>query len=71
MSKNKFNTDNNLIAVIFTSTDQRINFSLSCSILENFASIEEKLFKQFPKLKCKNIYYLANGGVVNKNLTLK
>lgn len=37
-------------------------------ILENF---EEKLFTQFPTLRNKNLYYLANGNIINRNETLE
>ena len=63
--KEKFN-----IAVIFTSSDQRYNFAMSCSLSDKFTTIEEKLINNFPELKSKNFYYLANGDTIDKNLTL-
>ena len=68
-NKNSFNDE--LIAVVFISTDQQLNFAICCKDLDKFSTIEEKLFKKFPALKSKHIYYLANGNVVDKNLTLK
>ena len=58
------------IAVIFTSSDQKINFSMPCSLSDKFTTIEEKLINNFPELKSKNFYYLANGDTIDKNLTL-
>ena len=68
--KSKYN-ENKLIAVIFTSTDWKINFAILCKESDNFSIIETKLLNQFPELKSKNIVYIANGSVVDKNLTLK
>ena len=60
-----------MIAVMFKSADQQINLSLACNNSDKFSIIEEKLFNEFPELKSKNIYYLANGNTVNKTSTLK
>ena len=77
ISNNKISIDINKflskfnIAVIFTSDDQKINFPVSCSLFDKFTTIEEKLFNNFPELKTKNFYYLVNGGIIDKNLTLE
>ena len=68
---NKNSLNEELIAVMFNSTDQQLNFAICCRDLDKFSTIEEKLFNKFPVLKSKNIYYLANGNVIDKNLTLK
>ena len=62
--------NNDICLVIFISIDQLINFPISCKVIDNFSDLENKLFEQFPNLKNKNIYFLANGNVVNRASTL-
>ena len=61
---------NEICVVIFISTDQLINYSISCKITDNFSYLENKLFEQFQNLRNKNIYFLANGNVINRASTL-
>ena len=61
----------NIIIIKFISCDQLINFPISCKITDSFSTVESKLYKEFPDLKKKNIYFLANGSFVNRKLTLK
>ena len=67
----KSKNNENSIAVIFNSIDQNINLAISCSLSDTFSKIEKKLFDEFPELKQQNIYYLANGNVIDKSLTLE
>ena len=62
--------NNEICVVLFISIDQSINYPFSCKIVDNFSCLENKLFEQFPKLKNKNIYFLANGNVINRSATL-
>ena len=39
--------------------------------LDNFSKFEKKLFREYPELKKKKIYYLAGGKRVNESETLK
>jgi len=57
--------------VLFKSTDQLINCPISGYINDDFKDFEEKLFKNFPDLRYKNIFFLANGSKVDKNKTLE
>ena len=61
---------NEICVVIFISTDQLINYPISCKITDNFSYLENKLFEQFQNLRNKNIYFLANGNVINRASTL-
>ena len=59
------------IVVYFTSIDQNIiNYSMKCSNLDIFSSLIDKLCLEFDELKNKDMYFLANGMILNKNLTL-
>ena len=60
-----------MIAVHFQSTDQRVNFPMPCMLSDNFSKLEEKLYLKYPQLKNKNIYFIANGNKINRNLTLE
>ena len=66
----KFNTTN-MIAINFTSISQNINFPMPCKITDNFRDLEEKLYQDYPELKNKDIYFLVNGNLINRNETLE
>jgi len=66
----KLNTVKQLITVKFKSSDQLIDCSLSCYNTDDFITLEEKLFEKHPELKHKDINYLANGGVITRQLTV-
>ena len=40
-------------------------------IIDNFKEIEEKLYHKYPELKNKNIYFMANGNIINRFETLE
>ena len=61
----------NPFAIIFTSTDQSIHYASVCYKSEKFSEIEEKLFKEYPELKLKEIIYLSNGSAIDRNATLE
>ena len=58
-----------IIAVNFISIDQLIHYPVPCNISDNFSKLEEQLFEEFPELKNKNIFFIANGGVIDRNAT--
>ena len=71
IKKSKEEIDNT-IAINFTSTNQHIkNYTMGCKSSDIFKHIEKKLFIQFPELMNEEIYYLANGSLVNTNETLE
>ena len=67
------NTENmeTIIAVNFTSLDQKINYPMACKKTDIFENIVVKLYNEFPNLKYKKIYFIANGNVVNRSLTFE
>ena len=79
ISNNKIITDNkkliakyqNSISIMFFISDKNIHYPIPCNEFDTFSKIEIRLFEEFPELKSKNIYYLANGNTVNKTLTLE
>ena len=60
-----------IIAVNFTSLDQNINYPMACKKTDIFENILVKLYNEFPNLKYKKIYFIANGNVVNRSLTFE
>ena len=60
-----------IIAVNFTSLDQKINYPMACKKTDIFENIVVKLYNEFPNLKYKKIYFIANGNVVNRSLTFE
>ena len=69
-SIDELNIEKKNISVNFTSTDQQINYSLNCLNLDMFSNIKEKLCLEFNELKDKKIFFLSNGNILKKNLTL-
>ena len=60
-----------IIAVNFRSISDNINYPMACKKTDIFANVEYKLYKEFPILKSKNIYFFANGNTINKSLTFE
>ena len=60
-----------LISIIFFIPDKDIHYPIPYNESDSFSNIVNKLFEEFPELKSKNIYYLANGNAINKVATLK
>ena len=56
---------------MFFISEQNIHHPIPCNDSDSFSKIEFKLFEEFPELKSKNIYYLANGNTLDKTSTLK
>ena len=67
----KDETKEKIISIMYFIPDKNIHYPIPCNKSDSFAKIENKLFEEFPELKSKNIYYLANGNTVNKTATLK
>ena len=60
------------INIEFTSMEQSIiNFPIMCKINDNFIKIKNIILNNYPKLKERNLYFLANGGVIDELKTLK
>ena len=77
-ANNSINSINNnsqmmdtIIAIIFRSISFDINYPIACKKTDIFANVEYKLYKEFPILKSKNIYFFANGNTINKSLTFE
>ena len=75
MQKKRMNylisTNEEVIAIVFRSTDQNINYPFTCKESDKFSNVEEKLYNEFPELKNKNIIFLANGNAINREDTIR
>ena len=61
---NKLVNMNDIIAINFISTDQKIHYPISCLKTSEFYEIEAKLYKEYPEYKNTNNSFIANGQVV-------
>ena len=79
---NKLNQDNNdlikekeneIISVLFiTQRNQDIlNYSMACRKTDLFSSLEERLYKDFPKYKNIKKYFMANNNRISESKTLE
>jgi hypothetical protein len=56
---------NDILAVTFISTDQKINkYPISCFKTDRFAEIEEKLYQEFDEFRETNNTFIVNGTTV-------
>ena len=60
-----------LIAINFTSINQNVNSPIICNKSDLFRGVEEKLYNEYPRLRNKNIFFMANGNIINRNETLE
>ena len=60
-----------IVAVNFISLNQNINFPMAFKKTDIFAKAEKKLYKEYPELEYKQIYFIANGNIVEKSLTFE
>ena len=70
-NKDILNNKEKPISVIFSSVDQKINYSIVCYNSEIFSSVEEKLYLEFPELKNKKIYFMANSNIINRSANIE
>ena len=61
----------NPFAVNFILVEKNIHYPIVCYNSDNFSKLEEQLFTEFPEIKNKNIYYLANGSTVDTSATVE
>ena len=62
---------NDIMCVNFIATDQSVHFAAACAKTNTFAEVEEKLYKQYPKLRETNNEFIANGAPVLRFKTIE
>ena len=56
---------NDILAITFISTDQKINkYPISCFKTDRFAEIEERLYQEFEEFRETNNTFIVNGTTV-------
>ena len=60
-----------LISIIFTSTDQKIHYSIICKNTDIFYNLELKLYQKYTELSEVENYFTVNGRRVNKTKNLE
>lgn len=60
-----------LISIIFTSTDQKIHYSIICKNTDIFYNLELKLYQKYNELSEVENYFTVNGSRVNKTKNLE
>ena len=70
---NKNNIDDNeiTIAINFISSDQEINYHISCKINDTIAKLEEQLYNEYPKYKDYDTFLTTNGKIVKRLKTIE
>jgi len=65
--KNKNNNIKESIAVLFSSTDNKIHYPMICKTSDIFEELVEKLYEAYPEYKERENIFLINGNIVDKN----
>ena len=55
-----------IMSIVFTSVNQKINYSMICKNTDTINKLESELYKEYPKLAETNYYFICNGTKVNK-----
>ena len=55
-----------ILSIIFTSVNQKVNYSMICKNTDSIYKLEGELYKIFPDLAETNNYFLCKGTVVNR-----
>ena len=60
-----------IMAVIFISTDSKVNLALPCKNTDIFAKLEEQLYNEYPQFKDFNTYFTIGGNIVKRFKTME
>ena len=60
-----------IMTIVFTSVNQKLNYSLICKNTDTIHKLEAQLYKEYPKLGEAEYYFICNGTVVKKFKTLE
>ena len=62
-------SDQGIIAI--NLSNGTINFPKSCQKTDNFYEVEKSLLKKFPELRNKELYFLKNSEIIDKNKSIE
>ena len=60
-----------LMSVIFSSVNQKVNYSIVCKNTDTIHNLEVKLYQEFPSLYESENYFLCKGQIINKFKTFE
>ena len=71
-NNNKKSESGKIISVLFMTQGNQdiINYSMVCRTTDLFSSLEERLYKDFPKFKDFNTYFEVNGHSIKRFKTM-
>ena len=55
-----------IMSIIFSSINQKVNFSMVCKNTDTINKLEAKLYEEYPNLSERENYFLCKGIVLNK-----
>ena len=55
-----------IMTIVFTSVNQKLNYSLICKNTDTINNLEGRLYKEYQKLAKANYYFICNGTVLKK-----
>ena len=65
------NPGEKIIAALFVSSDQKIQYAISCKNTTPIVRIEEKLYEEYPEYKETDNYFLHGGAVIKRFKTVE
>ena len=68
---NVINPGEKTIAALFISSDEKIQYAISCKNTTPFVRIEEKLYEEYPEYKETDNYFLHGGAVIKRFKTVE
>ena len=67
----KLSEGEQLMSVIFVSSDQNVHYSVICKNTDKFSRIESMLYDEYPEYSESENHFLVNGNKVNKHKSLE
>ena len=55
-----------IMSIIFSSVNQKVNYSMVCKNTDTIHILEEKLYAEYPNLSERENYFLCKGKLLNK-----
>ena len=55
-----------IMSIIFSSVNQKVNYSMVCKNTDTIHKLEEKLYEEYPNLSERENYFLCKGRLLNK-----
>jgi len=65
-----FYTRDQMIALNFISSDDRIKYAIPCLLKDLFVDVEKKIYEKFPQYREENHIFLSDGNIIKKFKTV-